>query len=70
VILRLCLLVVLACVVSAAAAAPASAHALLEATTPERGAALDAAPREVVLRFSEAVEVEFGAVRVYDAAGK
>jgi copper transport protein len=70
VIRRLCLLVVLACVVTAAAAAPASAHALLEATTPERGAALDAAPREVVLRFSEGVEVELGAVRVYDAAGK
>jgi copper transport protein len=52
------------------ASAPEPTHALLEATTPERGAALDAAPREVVLRFSEAVEVELGAVRVYDAAGK
>ncbi|HTE58797.1 MAG TPA: CopD family protein, partial [Solirubrobacteraceae bacterium] len=67
---RLCLLGLLAGVAWAAAAAPASAHALLEATEPSRGAALDAAPREVVLRFSEPVEVEFGAVRVYDAAGK
>ncbi len=30
----------------------ASAHALLEATTPERGARLDAAPGQVTLRFS------------------
>jgi copper transport protein len=59
----------LAGLVAAVAAGPASAHALLEATTPERGAALDAAPRQVVLRFSEPVEIQFGAVRVYDAAG-
>ena len=54
---------------TAVAAAPAPAHALLEATTPERGAALEAAPREVRLRFSEPVEIAFGAVRVYDAHG-
>ena len=67
---RLSLLVLLAGFAWAAAAAPASAHALLESTTPERGTALDAAPSQVVLRFSEPVEIEFGAVRVYDAAGK
>jgi copper transport protein len=67
---RLAIVVALAGLLAAVAAGPASAHALLEATTPERGAALDAAPRQVVLRFSEPVEVEFGAVRVYDAAGK
>jgi copper transport protein len=50
--------------------AVASAHAVLQETTPARGAALDAAPREVVLRFSEPVEAAFGAVRVYDAAGE
>ena len=61
--------VALALLGSALAAGPAPAHALLEATTPERGAALDAAPREVVLRFSEGVEIAFGAVRVYDARG-
>jgi copper transport protein len=49
--------------------ASASAHAVLESTTPERGAILDAAPREVVFRFSEGVEGAFGAVRVYDAEG-
>jgi copper transport protein len=67
---RLGLVLALAGLVAAVAAAPASAHALLEATTPERGVALDAAPRQVVLRFSEPVEIEFGAVRLYDAAGK
>jgi copper transport protein len=70
VIRRLRLLVLLSGLVWAVAAAPASAHALLEATEPARGATPDAAPRQVVLRFSEPVEVEFGAVRVYDAAGK
>ncbi len=50
--------------------APAGAHALLEATTPERGARLDAAPRAVTLRFSEPVEASFGAVRVYDNRGR
>jgi copper transport protein len=70
VIRRLGVAVLLAGLVAAVTAAPASAHALLEATTPERGASLDAAPRQVVLRFSEPVEIEFGAVRVYDAAGK
>ena len=50
--------------------ATASAHALLKATTPERGARLDAAPEQVSLRFSEPVEAEFGAVRVFDSDGR
>jgi copper transport protein len=49
---------------------PASAHALLEGTAPERGAVVETAPGQVVLRFSEPVEIEFGAVRVFDAAGR
>ncbi len=51
---------------------PASAfsHATLEETTPQRGAQLDAPPKEVVLRFSEPVEAAFGAVRVFDANGE
>ena len=51
-------------------AAPASAHALLEATSPASGAQLERAPKQVVFRFSEAVEAAFGAVRVYDGGGK
>ena len=48
---------------------PAAAHALLEGTAPVRGAVVETAPGQVVLRFSEPVEIEFGAVRVFDAAG-
>ncbi len=47
----------------------ASAHATLDTTTPERGARLDAAPDQVTLRFSEGVEANFGAVRVFDTDG-
>jgi copper transport protein len=50
--------------------ATASAHALLNGTTPERGARLDAPPEQVTLRFSEPVEAEFGAVRVFDSSGQ
>jgi copper transport protein len=50
-------------------AARAEAHATLESTTPERGAALERAPGEVVLRFSEPVEIAFGAVQVFDSGG-
>lgn len=50
--------------------AAASAHAELESTTPKRGAVLRAAPERVVFRFSEPVEGSFGAVRVFDAAGR
>ncbi len=50
--------------------AAASAHAILESTTPQRGATLREQPRQVVLRFSESVEGNFGAVRVFDAAAK
>jgi copper transport protein len=50
-------------------ASPASAHALLEGTAPERGAVAQRPPGQVVLRFNEPVEVAFGAVRVFDARG-
>ncbi len=60
----------LALAVLALAPAAASAHAVLESTTPERGARLASAPRDVVLRFNEPVEGSFGAVRVFDAAGR
>ena len=47
--------------------AGASAHALLLDSVPRRGAALREQPRQVVLRFSESVEANFGALRVFDA---
>jgi copper transport protein len=53
-----------------AAAGPAHAHALLERTAPERGAVSERAPGQIVLRFSEPVEIAFGAVRVFGADGE
>jgi len=50
--------------------AGAGAHATLESTTPQRGVTLREQPDRVVLRFSEPVEGNFGAVRVFDAAAK
>ncbi|WCB91898.1 Copper transport protein YcnJ [Baekduia alba] len=49
--------------------AGALAHATLEQTTPGRGAVAQSEPRQVVLRFDESVEGNFGAVRVFDARG-
>ncbi len=66
----LCLALVAALLVTPLAAAPAAAHAVLQQTTPERGATLDAGPRQVVLRFDEPVESAFGAVRVFGADGE
>lgn len=61
----------ISCMAAALAApSPASAHAVLTGTEPARGAALNTAPERVVFRFSEAVEGEFGSVRVYDATGE
>jgi copper transport protein len=59
----------LACALAAALLAPAGAwaHAMLVDTSPQRGATLRAEPRQVVLRFNENVEGNFGAVRVFDA---
>ena len=62
--------VVLALLALALLPASASAHALLESTTPARSARLDAVPKQVTLRFSEPVEAEFGAVRVFDTKGR
>lgn len=45
----------------------ADAHAVLERTDPQRGAALARPPERVTLEFNEPVEASFGAVRVYDS---
>jgi len=60
---------VIAALLAFAHATPAAAHATLESTTPADGAVLASAPREVVLRFDEPVDVALGAVRVLDARG-
>lgn len=60
---------VLVVAVLAMAAPSASAHAQLEGVTPQRGAVVPTSPAAVVFRFDEAVEGNFGAVRVFDSAG-
>ncbi|MGQ0679890.1 MAG: copper resistance CopC/CopD family protein [Actinomycetota bacterium] len=46
---------------------PASAHAILLKTAPERGATVPDAPDSVTLEFNEAVETRFGGIRVFDS---
>jgi copper transport protein len=47
-------------------AAPASAHAIVQSTSPGIDRVVDESPSSVVMRFNEPVEVAFGAIRVYD----
>jgi copper transport protein len=49
-----------------AVARPASAHAVLEHTSPASGAVLAHPPRQVSLAFGEPVTFEAGAIKVYD----
>jgi copper transport protein len=53
-----------------AGASPALAHATLEATDPPSNAVLTSAPRFVTLTFSEPVEVDAGAIRVFNSDGQ
>jgi copper transport protein len=48
----------------------ASAHAVLESSTPTRGQVLKVAPKQVTFEFNEPVEASFGAVRVFDTEGE
>lgn len=56
--------------VDVATAPPASAHAALATTTPADGARLSAAPSEVSLEFTEAVELSAGYARVLAPGGE
>lgn len=53
-----------------APAAPASAHAVLRATTPSDRSRLEASPTLVTMEFSEHVSASIGSVRVVDGAGR
>ena len=52
-----------------ACSAPAFAHATLEGTEPARGSIVETQPEAVVFHFSEAVEMNFSSVHIYDATG-
>lgn len=64
---------VIAAIAAAAVAAPAGpawAHADLASTEPASGRVLDEAPEEVLLTFTEKVEVTLGGVRLFDGEGR
>jgi copper transport protein len=53
----------------AIAPSAASAHAVLKGTAPLSGVTAKHEPKQIVFRFSESVEGNFGAIRVYDRNG-
>jgi methionine-rich copper-binding protein CopC len=57
-------------VLALSATTVAFAHAHLVRATPAAGGTVQAAPAEVVLRFSEKLEPKFSSVVVRDSAGK
>lgn len=61
---------ILVCFLALLVPAAASAHARLEGTDPPQGAVVKTEPGAVIYEFDEPVEGNFGAVRVYDAAGE
>ena len=60
----------LALAIVVSTAGPAAAHAVLLRTDPSPQTTVKTSPATVRLTFSEAVEVAFGAVRVFDVDGK
>jgi copper resistance protein C len=52
-----------------AAATPALSHAALSQAEPRVGSTVNAAPREVVLTFTEQLEPAFSSIEVRDAGG-
>jgi methionine-rich copper-binding protein CopC len=49
--------------------AGASAHGVLQASSPASGATLDRAPAELHLHFNEALEPKFSSIKLSDAKG-
>ncbi len=68
--MRRSLPLILACLAALLLPAASSAHARLEGTSPPQGAVVRHQPSAVIFEFDEPVEGNFGAVRVYDAAGE
>jgi copper transport protein len=68
---RLAVVALVAAVVLACALpGQASAHAVLQHTSPHQNSSVTEAPPRVGLDFNEPVEVSFGAIRVYDERGQ
>ena len=60
----------LALVCLVAFARPAQAHAVLQETSPGFDEIVDEQPERVISNFSEPVEINFGALRVFDSNGE
>jgi copper transport protein len=67
---RLLLVLAVASVAVAGWAMPAFGHAELQSTDPASGTVLARSPGTVVLHFGEAVEIQFGAIRVFDTSSQ
>jgi copper transport protein len=61
---------VAACTAALVVAPQAAAHAVLEETRPANDAIVEQSPKQVLLRFNEAVESALGSVRVFDGNGE
>jgi len=66
---RIALALAGAAAVMAVLASSASAHAILQQTSPPSGETVKRQPKVIEFRFNEAVETNFGAVKVFDAKG-
>ena len=67
---RSALVLVVATMLVLLAAGPAFADASLESTSPAPGAVLTETPPAIVLKFTEAVTVSFGGIRLFDENGE
>jgi len=54
--------------IAALAAAGAQAHAKLESSEPQAAATLDSAPKQIRLKFNEALEPAFSKIKLTDAS--
>jgi methionine-rich copper-binding protein CopC len=64
------LLAVTTLVLASVVSSSAFAHAKLQSSDPRAGSTLDAAPTQVRLKFSEALEPAFSRIKVADARNK
>ena len=68
---RLVAAVVAACATALVVVPQAAAHAILEETRPANDAVVEQSPKQVLLRFNEAVDTSLGrALQVFDASGE
>jgi methionine-rich copper-binding protein CopC len=64
------LLAVATLALAGAATSPAFAHAKLQSSDPQAGSTLDTAPKQVRLKFNEALEPAFGRIRLTGPGNK